>query len=379
MNFGLTEEQEFLKENARRFLETECPLTFVRQMMEGETAHSQELWSKLVDLGWLGLIYPEAYDGQDGTLMDLVVVAEEIGRMVMPGPFFSTVMLGGLPILEGGSESMKTDILTRVAQGECLLTLALLEANGRMDAGGIGLVAQRRGDNFTLNGTKLFVPDAHVADYLIVVARTSRRSGRDRGITLFLVDINSAGLRCTALETADMTRRLCEVRLENVSVPENQIVGKLDEGWSLARRTLDWTLVAFCAEAVGLSEKTLELFVSYSKERTQYGRLIGSFQALQHKCANLLVKIEEGKSLTYYAAWAVAEDVPEAPTAVAMAKAFCGELARKATSEGIQLFGGIGFTWEHDVHLYHRRGIAAELNFGTPSYHRELVAQSLGL
>lgn len=379
MNFGLTEEQEFLKDAARKFLEAQCPPSFVRQMMEDETAHSPAFWGKLAEIGWLGLVYPEEYGGQGGGLMEMVVVAEEIGRAVMPGPFFSTTLLGGLPILAGGKEEIKQEVLPRVAEGNRLLTLAFMEPNGRMDPGGIEALAERRGEDFVLNGVKLFVPDAHVADQWVVAARTSRRAGRDRGITLFLLDRETPGLTCAQLKTVDMTRRLCEISLEGVRVSGDRIIGEVDEGWHLTRKALDQALVAYCAEAVGLSEKTLQMFLAYSKERVQYGQPIGAFQALQHRCADMLVQVEEARSLTYYAAWAVAEDVPEAPTAVAMASACCGETARKVTSEGIQLHGGIGFTWEHDAHLYHRRGIAAELNFGTPSYHREVVAQSLGL
>ena len=379
MNFGFSEDQELLRDTARKFLDSECPTTFVRKMMADETAHSTELWKKIAQLGWLGIIVPEEYGGSGGNFLDLVVILEEMGKSLLPGPFFATVLLGSTAVLAGGSAAQKAALLPTVAAGNLLLTLAVAEPSGRYDAAGVTLAATSKGSDFVLSGEKLFVQDAHVADQLVVAARTSQGSNPQDGITLFLVDAKAPGVRISQLKTVDMTRRQCHVAFQDVTVAGSQVLGEVGKGWPIVRRVLEQAMAGLCVEVVGTAQKALDIAVAYAKERVQFGKPIGSFQAVKHKCVDMMVQVENARSLTYYAAWTVDENVPEVGQAVPMAKAYCSDMAKTVTSEAIQVHGGIGFTWEHDMHLFYRRGLAAEAAFGSAPVHREVVAQTLNL
>ncbi len=378
MDFGFSEEQEMLRKSARDFLAKEAPMTFVRKMMEEDRGFTHELWKKMADLGWMGLILPEEHGGAGLDFVDMVVVLEEMGRVVLPGPFFATVILGGVALLEGGSAAVKAEFLPKLAAGELRTTLAQLEPSGRWDAEGIQLEAKKDGAGFVLSGTKLFVPDAHLADVIVVAGRAPGSKGKD-GISLFLVDAKSAGVTITPLKTMDQTRKLSEVVLKDVKVSADRVVGAPGEGWKLLDRIADRGKVGLCAEMCGGAQKVLEMSVDYAKVREQFGKPIGSFQAIQHKCANMLVEVESSKSVTYYAAWAVANDVAEAPLAAAMAKAYCSDAYRHTAGEGIQIHGGIGFTWEHDMHIFFKRAKSSEVTFGDATWNRELVAQHIDL
>ena len=373
MDFGFSEEQEMLRQSARQFLESECAMTYVRKMMEDDTGYSEEQWRKMAELGWMGLIFPEDVGGSGLNMVDLVVVLEEMGRMVMPGPYYASVILGGMAIDLGGSAAQKKKYLPQIATGALKATLAQVEESGRWDAEGIMLTAKKDSGGFVLSGTKLFVHDAHNADLLVVPARTSG-SGSD-GITMFLIDTKQPGVKTTLLKTMDQTRKLCEVTLADVKAGADAVLGTVGGGWSLLDRLVDRAKVAMCAEMCGGAQKVLEMSVEYAKVREQFGRPIGSFQAIQHKCANMMVQVESAKSATYYAAWAVANDVPEAHLAACMAKAYCSDAYRFVSAEGIQIHGGIGFTWEHDMHLYFKRAKGSEVTFGDATWNRELVAQ----
>lgn len=380
MDFGFSEDQELLRDSARKFLDAECPTTFVRKMMEDDSAHATELWKKAAELGWMGILIPEEHGGIGGSFLDLVVVMEEMGRSLMPGPFLATVLLGGTAVLAGGSDEQKAAVLPQVAAGELVMTLAQAEKSGRYDAGGIGLPATARGGDFVLSGEKLFVPDAHVADQMVVAARTgSPDAPAEEGITLFLVDAKSPGIEITQLKTVDMTRRQCHVAFRDVAVAGSQVLGEVGQGWSILQRVLDQAIAGLCTEMVGTGQQALDMAVEYAKERVQFGKPIGSFQAVKHKCVDMMVQVENARSLTYYAAWTVDEHVDEASQAVPMAKAYCSDMCKTVTSEAIQVHGGIGFTWEHDMHLFYRRGLASEAAFGSAPTHREVVAQTLDL
>jgi alkylation response protein AidB-like acyl-CoA dehydrogenase len=366
MNFGFTDEQEMLREGARRFLEAECRTTLVRRMLDDPTAHPPALWRSLVELGWTGLLVPEAHGGLGGSFVDLLVVLEECGRALLPGPFFATVA-AATALVEGGSADLHAEMLPRVARGEVLLSLAVAEADGRFDADGVALAARATDGSFVLRGTKHFVMDAHVADHLVVAARAAD------GVTLFLVDGRAGGVDVTPVRTVDMTRRLHRVDLRDVSVPAARVLG----GAPLLRRTLEVATAAIVAEMVGTAQRALDLTVAYVKERVQFGRPVGSFQAVKHQCVDMLAQVENARSLAYYAAWAVAENAPEARRAVAMAKAYASDMVKHVTSVAIQLHGGIGFTWEHDMHLFHRRALAQEATFGSAPVHRAVVAEAL--
>ncbi|HXJ83644.1 MAG TPA: acyl-CoA dehydrogenase family protein [Candidatus Methylomirabilis sp.] len=378
MNFGFNEEQELLRSTARKFFENECPSTVVRTLMESAPAMTPELWAKLAEQGWLGLVYPEAYDGMGLGLVDLVVLMEEMGRAVVPGPYFSTVLLGGLAILEAGSEAQKKEWLPKVAAGGKRVTLAWMEPSAALGAQGVTLPATEKSGAYTLSGTKLFVPDANTADALVVAARTSVGKAED-GISLFLVPRDTRGLDVKLLPTMDQTRKLCEVTFNGVTLGRDALLGAPGAGWRPLARVLDRATVALCAEMCGGAQKVLEMTVEYAKIRQAFGRPIGSYQGVKHRAADMLVDVENSKSITYYAAWALDEGVADGPLAASMAKAYVSDAYRRVASAGIQLHGGIGFTWEHDLHLYFKRAKSSEFTFGDATYHRERVAQLVNL
>ncbi|HEU5320316.1 MAG TPA: acyl-CoA dehydrogenase, partial [Methylomirabilota bacterium] len=297
----------------------------------------------------------------------------------MPGPFVSTVLLGGLALHEAGSAAQKKEWLTRIAAGEAKAALAVTEPNARWDAAGITATARATGGGFTLSGTKLFVLDAHLADVIVVAARTREGKTPEDGVGLFLVGRGAPGLEVKLLPTMDQTRKLCEVRLADVSVPAAGVLGDAHGGWAPLARVLERATVALCAEMCGGAQRVLDMTTDYAKIRIAFGKPIGAYQGVKHRAADMLVDIENAKSLTYYAAWAVDENVPEASLAASMAKAYVSDAYRKAAGAGIQLHGGIGFTWEHDLHLYFKRAKSSEFTFGDATYHRERVAQLINL
>jgi alkylation response protein AidB-like acyl-CoA dehydrogenase len=378
MDIGFSEEQELLRDTARKFLDSECPTSFVRRMMASEDAVTGEFWRKLAEQGWLGITYAEADGGSGLGLVDLVVLMEEVGRAVMPGPYPATVLLGGAAIAEAGSATQRQEWLPRVAAGEAKATLAATEPNARWDAGGITASARETRGGFALAGTKLFVPDAHQADVLVVAARSRDGSTMEDGISLFLVPKDTTGVAVRLLPSVDETRKLCEVRLDNVALPAAALLGDLHQGWAPLARVIDRAAVALAAEMCGAAQRVLDMTVDYAKLRQAFGNPIGSYQGVKHKCADMLVEIENAKSLTYYAAWAVDEGEADAAMAVSMAKAAASDAGRKVCAAGIQLHGGIGMTWEHDLQLYLKRAKASEIALGDATWHRERIARLLG-
>jgi alkylation response protein AidB-like acyl-CoA dehydrogenase len=378
MDIGFTEEQELLRDTARKFLDSACTTKFVREMMATEAAVTPEFWGRLAEQGWLGITYPEEDGGSGLGLVDLVVLMEEVGRAVMPGPFPATVLLGGAAIAEAGSPAQRQEWLPRIAAGEAKATLALTEPNARWDAAGITLTAGETRGGFALSGTKLFVPDAHLADVLVVAARTRDGSTMEDGISLFLVPRGTAGITVRLLPSVDETRKLCEVRFDNVALPATALIGEVHQGWPALARVIDRAAVALSAEICGAAQRVLDMTVEYAKLRTAFGKPIGSYQGVKHKCADMLIEIENAKSLTYYAAWAVDEAEPDAAMAVSMAKAAASDAGRKVCAAGIQLHGGIGMTWEHDLQIYLKRAKACEIALGDATWHRERIARLMG-
>ena len=378
MDIGFTEEQELLRDTARKFLDSECDTKFVRRMMATEAAVTPEFWDKLAENGWLGIAFPEEYGGSGLGLGDLVVLMEEVGRAVMPGPFPATVLLGGAAIAEAGSPAQRHEFLPGIAAGEVKATLAATEPNARWDAAGITLAGREERGGFTLSGTKLFVPDAHLADVLVVAARTRDGSTMEDGVSLFLVPKGTAGVTVRVLPSVDETRKLCEVKFDNVAVPATALLGDLNGGWPALARVTDRAAVALAAEMCGAAQRVLDMTVDYAKLRVAFGKPIGSYQGVKHKCTDMLIEIENAKSLTYYAAWAVDEGEPDAAMAVSMAKAAASDAGRKVCAAGIQLHGGIGMTWEHDLQLYLKRAKASEIALGDATWHRERVARLMG-
>ena len=379
MDFGFSQEQELLRSTARKFLENECTSAFVRARMEEPAGVTDDFWAKLAEQGWLGLIYPEEHGGSGLGFVDLTVLMEEMGRVVMPGPFFSTVLLGGLAIREAGSASQKKEWLTRIASGRAKTALAWTEPSARWDAAGVSCAARESKDGFAVNGTKLFVLDAHLADVLVVVARTSEGRTPEEGTSLLLVPKGTRGVEVKLLPTMDQTRKLCEVSFKDAVVPADALMGTKGGAWPVLSRVVERATVALCAEMCGGAQRVLDMTTDYAKIRIAFGKPIGTYQGVKHKAADMLVDVENAKSLTYYAAWAVDENAPEAALAASMAKAYVTDAYRKVAGAGIQLHGGIGFTWEHDLHLYFKRAKSSEFTFGDATYHRERVAQLINL
>lgn len=376
MNFELEEEQLMLKSSAREFLDKECPKKQVRAMMDDSKGYSPEMWKKMAGLGWQGLAFPEQYGGVGSSFLDLVVLLEEMGRALVPGPFLATVVHAGRAILLAGNEQQKRDYLSKIANGDLIMTLALTEEAGGFEATDISMKAKSANDHFILNGKKLFVPDAHVADCFVVVARTKNTARKENGITLFLVDAKTNGIKIETLKTMS-GEKLCAIVFDNVSVPATNVLGVLDKGWSVVKQVLEEATIAECAWMMGGARWVLETTVEYAKTRIQFDHPIGTFQAVQHKLANVAVEVEGCTSLTYYAAWTATENDPNRAMAASMAKAWVSDSYKHATFEGVQIHGGIGFTWDHDMHLYFKRAKHSEVAFGDGDYHREKVAQLL--
>ena len=371
MNFAFTEEQEELRKTVRQFLEAKSPETAVREQMETEAGFDPAVWNQMGEqLGLQGLAIPEQYGGSGYSFVELGIVLEEQGRALLCAPFFSTVVLAANALLQSGDEAAKSAYLPGIASGETIAALAFTEPSGKWDESGITMEASGSGSDFTLTGTKMFVLDGHTASLVIVAARTAK------GVSLFTVAGDAAGLTRTALSTMDQTRK--QAKLEFANTPAT-LLGTEGEGWKVLDTVLDLAAVGLAAEQGGGAQKVLEMAVEYAKVRVQFGRPIGSFQAIKHKCADMLLEVESAKSAAYYGMWCAAEMNDELPSVASLAKAYCSEAYFHATAENIQIHGGIGFTWEHPAHLYFKRAKSSELLFGDPTYHRELLAQRIGI
>jgi alkylation response protein AidB-like acyl-CoA dehydrogenase len=377
VNFAFSEEQEELRRSVRRFLEDKSPVTEVRRLMETTDGYDPKVWAQMAnELGLQSLHIPENYGGQGFSFVELVVVLEEMGRALLCAPFFSTVCLAANAILNAGTEAQKVELLPGIASGETIATLAFTEPSGKWDANGITMEAVPDGSgSYTLDGTKMFVLDGHVAN-LIVVAARSAGSGGTEGISFFSVPGDAPGLTRTALPTMDQTRKQAKLEFSGVRAT---LLGEEGAGWAALSKTLDQVAVCLAAEQVGGAQRCLDMSVDYAKNRIQFGRPIGSFQAIKHKCADMLLEVESSKSAAYYAGWAAAEDNDELPVVASLAKSYCSEAYFHAAAENIQIHGGIGFTWEHDAHLYFKRAKSSELLLGDAAYHRERLAARINL
>jgi alkylation response protein AidB-like acyl-CoA dehydrogenase len=382
VNFAFSEEQEELRRSVRRFLEDKSPSAEVRRLMETSDGYDPKIWSQMAnELGLQSLHIPEAYGGQGFSFVELVVVLEEMGRALLCAPYFSSVCLAANAILNAGTDEQKSALLPGIAAGETIATLAFTEPAGKWDANGITMEAVPNGDGsdgssgYTLTGTKMFVLDGHTANLIVVAARAAGTGGTE-GISFFTVAGDADGLSRTALPTMDQTRKQAKLEFSGVKA---QLLGEEGAGWAALSKTLDQAAVCLAAEQVGGAQKCLDMSVDYAKNRIQFGRPIGSFQAIKHKCADMLLEVESSKSAAYYAGWAAAEDNDELPVVASLAKSYCSEAYFHAAAENIQIHGGIGFTWEHDAHLYFKRAKSSEILFGDPTYHRELLAQRIGI
>jgi alkylation response protein AidB-like acyl-CoA dehydrogenase len=354
MQFGLNESQVFLRDSARKFFAGECPISEVRRLMETDTAFDANLWAKLVEQGYTGIIFPEEFGGVGLGIVELILLMEEAGRALLPGPFFSTVVMAGSLLDDLANREQKMKYLAPICRGEARATVAFFEAKGSWDPADVRLTAV----NGKLKGEKLFVPDAAVANWIFVVASNG----------VFLVDSKAPGIRIQPMLGMDLTRKLYSVQFDNVPAET------LGETAALARPRGIAT-AALAAEMVGGMQRTLDITVEYAKTRKQFGKPIGIFQAVQHQCADMYLETESARSAVYYAAWALQHRAPDAAAAVSIAKLYASDASRTVGNRGIQVHGGMGFTWENDLHLYYRRAKASETAFGDATFHRERLAR----
>ncbi len=379
MDFAFTEEQEELRATARDFLVAHSSSEQVRTAMQSELGYDPQVWKQIgAELGWPSVIIPEEFGGLGLGYVELIALLELMGSALLCAPFFSSVCLAANALLVGGSEEQKKEYLPGIAEGQTRATLAFTEANGRWDASGIEASARREGGDYVLSGKKSFVLDGHCADLLVVAARREGTTG-EAGISLFALPAAARGVERRALPTMDQTRRLAEIELRDVRVPGSALMGQEGEGWGALSKTLALAAIALSAEQVGGAQRCLDMSVEYAKQRVQFGRPIGSFQAIKHKCADMLVQVESARSASYYAGCVAAEDGAELPLLASLAKAYCSDAYFDCAANAIQIHGGVGFTWEYDVHLYFKRAKSSESFLGDGAYHREQVARGIGL
>ncbi|HEX8089819.1 MAG TPA: acyl-CoA dehydrogenase family protein [Blastocatellia bacterium] len=369
MEFELNETQKLFKSSARELFAQECPPSLVREMIENNNPYSETLWGKLVEQGWAGLIFAEEFGGQGLGLVEMAVSFEEMGRALVPGAFLSSVALAGSLVERAGSDQQRAKYLRAICEGKARATVALLETSATWDAGRVSMSGVETPNGVRISGKKLFVPDAAAADYIIAAARLGPE------IALGVVGRNSQGVTVTAMPSIDATRHLYEVAFDDVEVSAGDILATGEAARQALDYSIDVATLALSAEMVGGMQWVLDASVEYAKTRKQFGKPIGQFQAIQHHCANMLLMTESTRSAVYYAAWVMGNDVKQAPMAVSMAKAYASDAFREVGNLGIQVHGGIGFTWDESIHFYYKRAKASELMFGDATYHRERIAQ----
>lgn len=377
MNFGFSEDQDLIRKSARDFVGGESSLGRIRELREDERGYSTEVYQKMADNGWLGCVFPEAYGGIGLGYVDLICIEEEFGRGLMPEPLITSSVLAGNAILFGGSEAQKLKLLPEIAAGESLFSLGAYELNGRYDHTYVETTAEASGSAYVLNGKKSFVADAAHADKILVTARTSGDTADRDGVTLFLLDRETKGLTLSAISTMDCRSRSM-VELNGVDAGADRVVGEVGGACAAVEAAIDRATIALCAEMVGGMEAALEATVSYAQERVQFGKPIGSFQAVKHKCANMYVTLETARSAMHYAAMAADQEMPDLRSAISAAKTLCSDGFLEVSKEAIQLHGGIGFTDEHDIHFFYKRAMVANATFGDGAFHRERYARENG-
>jgi alkylation response protein AidB-like acyl-CoA dehydrogenase len=374
MDFDFTHEQAMLRDLAREFFSRESTPQVVRRLMEDTVGYSEQTWQQMSEMGLQGLGIPAEYGGQELGMVEQALVLEEIGRAAYAGPYFPSAVLASSAIMASRDAAQMARWLPDLASGAKKATMALLEDVVAWQPSAIKLSARRDGDDFVMNGTKRFVPWAHVADFILVVARTSEGNGGD-GTTVFLISSASAGVTQTPNVEMDHTSKTSTLQLQDVRVGADSVVGKVDHGWEVIAPVLQRAAVGAAAEMLGAARRCMEMSVEYAKVRQQFGQPIGTFQAIKHACAEMLLEVENAHAATYYAAWAQDAGVPDAALAASVAKAYLNEASRKVCGSAIQVHGGIGFTWEYDLHLYFKRAKHLEALYGDADFHRERALQ----
>jgi alkylation response protein AidB-like acyl-CoA dehydrogenase len=375
MDFSLTQEQRTLKNVASRFLKKESPAAFVKEMIQDEKGYPLSLWKKMAELGWMGILFEERYGGNGGTFLDLSVVLEEMGRVLLPGPFFPTVILGGMTILLSGREELKQRFLPGIASGDIIMTMALTDTEGSYRQEEIDSTAEPREDGYLLRGRKMFVPYAQTSDYMICPARIHQKD-HPYDVSLFVVDAKAAGIEMTPLLSLDLQKQY-EVTFRDVYVPQTDLVGEEGKGWNVIQGLWPIVVTAKCCEMLGAMQQVLEMTVDYAQMRRQFGQPLSAFQVIQHYIVDMAIDLECSKFITYQAAWRLNNHLPSGKE-VAMAKLWCSGALKKMTVMAQQIHGAIGFTKECDLYLYFRYAKASEVTFGDEDFHKEVVAAEMG-
>ena len=377
MDLALTPAQEMLKTEAREFFERECPTSLVREMERDERGYSADMWERMAALGWTGLPFPEEYGGSGGSLTDLAVLLEEFGRALVPGPYFNSVAVTGLTVLDAGSERQKREILPRIADGSLIATAAILEEDARYRPEAISMPLESRDGEYVANGAKMFVEYANSADLILAPVRTQRNGEPEGGVTLVLIPGSDPGIHATSLDSIARDRQFA-LRFEDISVPAEAVLGSVNDGWAALKRSLDRASMLHCAQSVGGAQRVLEMTVDYTKQRVQFDRPIASFQSVQHSCADMVIAIDSAR-LAVYQAITRLEDGEDADKEIALAKTLTNHAYKWTTLTAQQVHGGIAFMEEYDLQLWTRRAKVAELKFGASSGYVDTFARQMGL
>jgi alkylation response protein AidB-like acyl-CoA dehydrogenase len=379
MDFEFSEEQALLRTVAREFLTEQCPVEHVRRMMDDPVGYDKGIYRRMADLGLLGLPFPESYGGAGLGMVEQAIVLEEMGRTAYPGPYVASVVLAGTAIMASGDDRARARYLPGIGTGELTATLAFLEDDINWGPGAIGLRATADGDGYRLDGHKRFVPFGHAVDVILVAARTGQGGDGDgaEGVTLLAVPRETAGLTVEPNVTLDLDSKVSTLRFDGARVPRDAVVGQPGAAWPALAATLQRAAVAASSEMLGAARKSLEMSIEYAKVREQFGQPIGSFQAIKHRLAEMFEAAENAHSAVYYAAWAQDAAAPDAALAASVAKSFVNQAARMVCGEAIQVHGGIGFTWEYDLHLYWKRAKHLEPLYGDTDHHRERALQEV--
>ena len=373
MDLGLNETQQMLKNSAKEFLLTECPDTYVRAMENDESGYATEIWDKIAGQGWIGLMFPETYGGFGLSFLELTILLEEMGKVMFPGPFFSTVIGGGLTLLIGGNEQQKQIFIPKICEGKLIVSIAINEPNSYWDPGSINTISKEFGDKYIINGIKSFVDNAYISDYIIIAAKTGPS---DNDISLFIAPSKSDGIKQTLLKTIGSDKK-SELSITNLELDKDALIGDINQGWNYIKKIQEFGAIGKCAEMSGGSQEVLNMTVEYAKQRIQFGRPIGSFQAIQHHCANMAIDVEGIKYLTHQAAWKLSEGL-NASREVAIAKAWSSDAYQRICALGQVCHGAIGYTKEHNMQMYTRRAKSAELAYGDSKYHLQNIENIIG-
>jgi len=370
MDFSLAEEQEMIQRASREFLTEECTPAMVREMDEDELGYSPDLWKKMADLGWMGLPFAEEYGGEGAGFLDLALIVEQMGAVLLPAPFITTI-IGGLGIMNFGREEQKKALLPSIAKGELVITNALYESNLKLNEDSVATQAEISGDAFSITGSKTFVPDLQASDKFLCSARSNK------GVSLFILDAKSPGIRAEPLHTMALDKQW-DVFLEGVTATRQDLLGEDGMGWEILEKMLQMGTCLFCAYMAGAAQKVVDMTTEYGKERVQFGRPITTFQATSHRLVDMLLLAEGAKFITYQAAWKLSQGLP-ADFEVAAAKAFTGKAFHKITEDALRIYGAMGSAEECDIQLYYRKATGLELYLGDRYSHQERIAQFMGI